>query len=352
MMKPRSRWRHAPALGLSVLAALGSWNVRAQTAAPSAQAPTPQATECVQVPVTTMVTQYRTEMQTVKVPVTRMVSEVVNTPRTITYCELVQETVNQKVTRYVCEPTTVVERRYRPVPTTKMVERTLYHASCSTEIVDKIVTCMVPRCVTETVPVTKMHVVMEPKVCYVNQKVPVTTTVPVVTCAHSCGHKCGGGGCGVCGGVTTCVSYRQVVTCVNQQVAVTRPVKSYRPETVNVTMTRTKFVPVSHTVQVPRVKVDMIPCKVSRCETEITMEPYDVTVCRIVRKPIEETVPVCVTKMVPHTKTETVQQVVCRPVTETVERQVAVCVPYQTPVTVMTTQQRPVAQPTGSPQTH
>lgn len=343
----KNQWgsRFARAFTVFALAALGSWDLRGQTASP-------QATECVQVPVTTMVTQYRTEMRTENVPVTRMVSEVVNVPRTITFCELVQETVNKSVTRYVCEPATVVERRYRPVPTTKMVERTLYHASCSTEMIDKIVTRMVPQCVTENVPVTQMHPVIETKVCYENQKVPVTTMVPVVTCTHACGHKCGGGGCGSCGGATTCVTYRPVVSCVNQQVAVTRPVKSYRAETVYVLMTRTKFVPVSEKCQVPRVKVNMIPYTVTRCETEIKMEPYEVTVCRMVQKPIVETVPVCVTRMVPHTKTETVQRVVCKPVTETVSRQVAVCVPYQTPVTVMTTQTRAVAQPAASPQAH
>ena len=96
---------------------------------------------------------------------------------------------------------------------------------------NKVITHMIPECVTETVPVTRMRQFVEPQVCYVTQKVPVTTMVPVVTCAHQCGHRCGGG-CGSCGGVTTCVRYAPVTTCYEQQVAVTRPAVKFVPETL------------------------------------------------------------------------------------------------------------------------
>ena len=39
---------------------------------------------------------------------------------------------------------------------------------------------------------------------------------------HTCGHRCGGGGCGACGGATVCVQYRPVTTCTYQQVPVMR----------------------------------------------------------------------------------------------------------------------------------
>ena len=93
-----------------------------------------------------------------------------------------------------------IKKCYRPVPVTKNVQKTLYQTYCTTEIVTKEITNFVPECVTETVPVTKTHKVVEQELAYVTQKVPVTSMVPVVTCAHTCGHKCGGG-CGACGGV-------------------------------------------------------------------------------------------------------------------------------------------------------
>ena len=44
---------------------------------------------------------------------------------------------------------------------TKNVERTLYQTYCTTEIVNKEITRFVPECVTETVPVTRTHKVVE-----------------------------------------------------------------------------------------------------------------------------------------------------------------------------------------------
>ena len=159
--------------------------------------------------------------------------------------------VTKPVTRYVCEPTTVVQKCYRPVPVTRTVQRTIYQTYCTTEMVNKVITRMIPECVTETVPVTKMHKVVEPQVCYVTQRIPSTSYVPVVTCVHSCGHRCGGGGCGQCGGATACVRYQPVTTCTYQQVQVMRPAVRFVPETCYVQRTRTKFNPVQETVTVP-----------------------------------------------------------------------------------------------------
>ncbi len=180
-----------------------------------------QAYECVQVPVTYTQTLYRRECRTETVPVTRMVPELVNETRTVTCYTPEQRMVNKPVTRYVCEPTTVVQKCYRPVPVTRTIQRTIYQTYCTTEMVNKVITRMIPECVTETVPVMKMNKVVEPQVCYVTQRIPSTSYVPVVTCVHSCGHRCGGG-CGQCGGATACVSYRPVTTCTYQQVPVTR----------------------------------------------------------------------------------------------------------------------------------
>jgi len=314
----------------------------------SAVAQTVTAYECVQVPVTVSQTCYRTEYRTENVPVTRMVSEVVNETRTITYCVPKQQTVDKQITRYVCEPKTVVEKCYRKIPVTKNVERTLYQVHCTVEMTNKVITRMIPECVTETVPVTRMRKIVESQVCYVTQRIPVTTVVPVVTCAHQCGHRCGGG-CGGC--ASPCVRYNSVTTCYEQQVAVTRPAVKYVPETFNVQRTRTKFKPVQETVTVPERRVQRIPYKVTQCVNTFEIQPYDVTVTRMVPKPITETVTCTQTIMVPQSKTVTVPTVKCRPVTETITRQVAVCVPYQVPVTIMTSQVRPVTTQVPSAQT-
>jgi hypothetical protein len=290
-----------------------------------------------------------------------MVPELVNETRTVTSYIPQQRVVTKPVTRYVCEPTTVVQKCYRRIPVTRTVERTIYQTYCTTEMVNKVITRMVPECVTETVPVTKMRKVVEPQLCTVTQRIPATSYVPVVTCAHSCGHRCGGGGCGVCGGATACViSYRPVATCTYQQVQVMKPTVRFVPETCYVQRTRTKFNPVQHTVCVPVRKVNRVPCgTMSQCVTDFQMQSYDVSVVRMVRKPITDTVTVCETTMIPQTSTVNVQVRKCRPVTEMVTRQRSVCVPYQVPVTVMTNQVRPVVQqaapvqsvPTSSSQT-
>ena len=128
-----------------------------------------------------------------------MVPELVNETRTVTCYTPQQRMVNKPVTRYVCEPTTVVQKCYRPVPVTRTIQRTIYQTYCTTEMVNRVITRNIPECVTETVPVTRMHKVVEPQVCYVTQRIPSTSYVPVVTCVHSCGHRCSGG-CGQCGG--------------------------------------------------------------------------------------------------------------------------------------------------------
>src|SRR5262245_13920438 len=95
---------------VTVVAGLG-WTAGALAAVASeGQAVCPPVTtlECVQVPVTYMQTQYRTECRTETVPVTRMVPEVVNETRTVTNYECKPEMVNRQVTRYVCEPKTMV----------------------------------------------------------------------------------------------------------------------------------------------------------------------------------------------------------------------------------------------------
>ncbi len=291
--------------------------------AASAQAPvayqTVNTVQCVQVPVTQYQTCYRTEYRTENVPVTRIVSETVNETRTITRFCPQQEMVNKQViTHFVCEPVTETKRCYRPVPVTKNVQRTCYQTYCTTEMVNKEVTHFVPECVMETVPVTKLHKVCEQELTYVNQKVPVTSMVPVVTCAHTCGHKCGGGGCGSCGGVTTCVQYKPVTTYACQQVPVMRPTVKCVPETTYVQRQRTRMVPVKQTVQVCQNKVNRIPYQVTECVTVMQMESYDVPVTRVVQKPVYGRVPVCVTKMVPESTTCVVPVVKCRPVTETV----------------------------------
>ncbi len=298
--------------------------------------------ECVQVPSTIMQTHYRTECRTETVPITHFVSEVVNEPRTYTCWEPQQETVLKPVTHYVCEPTTVMQRCFHYYPVTKQVQRTVYQPKCSTVIVDKVITQLIPECVTETVPITRMRVEMEQETRIVTQQVPVTTMVPVVTCAHQCGHQCGSG-CGYCGGVTTCVSYQPCTTMVDQQVPVTRCVPKYIPETTYVQRNRTKYTPVKQVIQVPEIKIDKIPIPVVQCVTEMQAVPYEVPVTRMVFRPVVEQVPTCVTKMIPHSNTVIVPTVKCRPVVETTTRQVQVCVPYQVPVTVMTTQSRVVS---------
>jgi hypothetical protein len=342
--------------------------VKGQTAAPASQSPaanpsgqgetstaatilvpqcqtvyeTVNSIECVQVPATIMQTHYRTECRTATVPVTHFVSEVVNEPRTYTCWEPQQETVLKPVTHYVCEPTTVMQKCFHYYPVQKMVQRTVYQPQCSTVIVDKVITQLIPECVTETVPVTRMHVETEQQIKIVTQRIPVTTMVPVVTCAHQCGHRCGSG-CGYCGGVTTCVGYQPVTTCVEQQVPVTRCVPKFIPETTYVQRNRTKYTPVKHVIQVPEIKIDKIPIPVTQCVTEMQAVPYEVPVTRMVYRPIVEQVPVCVTKMVPHSNTVIVPTIKCRPVVETTTRQVQVCIPYEVPVTVMTTQSRVVS---------
>ena len=140
--------------------------------AQAAVAQTVAAYECVQVPVTYSQTCYRTEYRTENVPVTRMVREVVNETRTISYCVPKQQTVDKKIVRYVCEPTTVVQKCYRPICVTKNVERTCYQVNCTVEMTNKVITRMIPECVTETVPVTRMRKIVEPQVCYVTQRDP------------------------------------------------------------------------------------------------------------------------------------------------------------------------------------
>jgi hypothetical protein len=338
--------------------------VLGQTAAPAAQSPAPapapsmqgsvlvpqcqtvyetvETVECVQVPTTVMQTHYRTECRTETVPITHFVSEVVNEPRTHTCWEPQQETVLKPVTHFVCEPTTVMQRCFHYYPVTKQVQRTVYQPQCSTVIVDKVITQLIPECVTETVPVTRMRVETQQETRIVTQRIPVTTMVPVVTCAHQCGHQCGSG-CGYCGGVTTCVSYQPQTTFVDQQVPVTRCVPKFIPETTFVQRNRTKFTPVKQVIQVPEIKIDKIPVPVVQCVTEMQAVPYDVPVTRMVYRPVVEQVPTCVTKMVPHTNTVIVPIVKLRPVVETTTRQIQVCIPYQVPVTVMTTQSRVVA---------
>jgi hypothetical protein len=305
----------------------------AQSAAASGQV---VGYECVQVPVTYAQTYYRRECRTETVPVTRMVPELVNETRTVTCYTPEQRVVNKPVTRYVCEPTTVVQKCYRPVPVTRTVERTIYQTYCTTEMVNKVITRMIPECVTETVPVTKMRTVVEPQLCTVTQRIPSTSYVPVVTCSQ---------GCGRCGGTSACVRYQPVTTCTYQQVQVMRPTPRYIPETCYVQRTRTKFNPVQETVCVPVRKVNRVACgTVNQCVTDVQMQSYDVTVVKMVPKPITETVTVCETTMIPHSSTVNVQVRKCRPVTEMVTRQTSVCVPYQVPVTVMTSQVRPVVQ--------
>jgi hypothetical protein len=288
-----------------------------------------------------MQTLYRTECRTESVPVTRWVSETVNETRTYTVCVPQQKVVKQPVCRIVCEPITMTRRCYRPVPITKNVERTVYETQCSNEIVNKVITRMVPQCINEMVPVTQFHPVCEYQTCYITQRIPTTTMVPVVTCAHTCGHQCGGG-CGQCGGATYCVQYRPVTTCVDQQVAVTRPVVRQVPETIMVPRQRTTFTPVQETVQVCQLKVDRIPHKFVQTVCTVEMQPYDVTVTEIVPKRVTDWVETTVCVMVPEQRSVVVPVVRCRPVTDTVTRQVPVCVPYQVPCTVMTTQVRPV----------
>ena len=315
-------------------------------AVPAAQSPpSAQAYECVQVPVTYNQTCYRTECRTETVPITRMVPECVNETRTVTCYTPQQQWVNKQITRYVCEPTTVVQKCYRPIPVTRTIQRTIYQTYCTTEMVNKVITRMIPECVNETVPITKMHRVVEPQLVTVTQAIPCTSYVPVVSCTHTCGHRCGGGGCGQCGGATACIiRYAPVTTCTYQQVQVTRPAVRFVPETVYVQRTRTKFNPVQQTICVPVVKYNRVPCAtVNQCVVEMQMQSFDVNVTRMVPKPVTQTVTVCQTTMIPHSSTVTVPVVKYRPVTETVTRQRTVCVPYQVPVTVITTQMRPVA---------
>ena len=141
--------------------------------------------ECVQVPVTRYQTHYRTEYRTENVPVTRTVSEVVNESRTLTRFVPQQKTVNKQFTRYVCEPQTVTQKCYRPVLVTKNVNARSIRPTARPRWSTRSSLAYVSDCVTETVPVTKYHKVVEPQVCNVTQRVPVTSYVPVVTlCSH------------------------------------------------------------------------------------------------------------------------------------------------------------------------
>ena len=58
------------------------------------------------------------------------------------------------------------------VPVTKNVQRTVYQTRCTTVMWTKEVTRMVPQCVTEMVPVTRMIPVVEQQICYVTQRDP------------------------------------------------------------------------------------------------------------------------------------------------------------------------------------
>ena len=320
------------------------------SAVPAAQSPAASGQvvgyECVQVPVTYAQTYYRQECRTETVPVTRMVPELVNETRTVTCYTPQQQIVNKPVTRYVCEPTTVVQKCYRRIPVTRTVERTIYQTYCTTEMVNKTITRMIPECVTETVPITKMRKVVEPQLCTVKQPIPVTSYVPVVTCSHSCGHTVRrrrmwsmrrSDGLRAAIGRSRRAPIRRCKSC--------EPTVKFVPETCYVQRTRTKFNPVQQTVCVPVKRVNRVPCgTVSQCVTDWQTQSYDVTVCKMVRRPITETVQVCETTMIPHSSTVNVQVTKCKPVTEMVTRQTSVCVPYQVPVTVMTTQTRPVVQ--------
>ena len=85
-----------------------------------------------------------------------VVQEVVNENRTVTVCVPKQETVNQTMTRIVCEPVSVVKKFNRAVPVTKNVQRTINQVRYTPVTTTKQVTRMVPECVTEMVPVTRM----------------------------------------------------------------------------------------------------------------------------------------------------------------------------------------------------
>ena len=90
-------------------------------------------------------------------PVTRMVPEMVNETRTVTVACPRQQTIDQPVTRIVCEPVTVDEEMLsaRPGDEERARESSI-RPRCTTVIVDKDVTRMIPQCVTEMVPVTRM----------------------------------------------------------------------------------------------------------------------------------------------------------------------------------------------------
>ena len=112
--------------------------------------------------------------------------------------------------------------------------------------------------------------------------------VPVVTCGHACGHRCGGG-CGQCGGATACVQYRPVTTCVEQQVAVTRPVVRHVPETITGPAPAHDLHPgQGDGPGAADEGRDRIPIPIVQCVTTIEMQPYEVTVTEIVPKRVTE----------------------------------------------------------------
>ena len=75
----------------------------------------------------------------------------------------------------------------------------------------------------------------------------------------------------------------------------------------------------------PVKKVNRVLCgTVNECVIDYQMQSYDVTVCKMVPRPVTQTVQVCETTMIPHTKSVNVQVTKCRPVTEMVTRQTSV----------------------------
>lgn len=225
-------------------------------------------------------TRYRTEMATEQVPVTRTIMEPVMT------------------TKVVRQPYTVCET----------VPSTIYTPVCETRIVNKTITRYVPTQVTEQVPVTRYHKVMETQGMYVTRKVPVVQNVV------QCGHH---GGCG-CGHAKV----RPVVTGYQcEQVYVEKPVCRTVTSTEYRTVCRTKMVPVQETVAVQQVVKKMVPQQVMRNVTRVKFNEVPVQVC----------------EMRPRQVQDVVTRTVCRKVPEQVQFTVMDCVPRlvetQVPVT-------------------
>ena len=291
---------------------------------------TVQAFECVQVPVTYSQTFYRSECRTENVPVTAhgprnastkpetsaatCRSSGWSTSRSFATSASRQPSCRSAIDRSP-SPRTSSARCYQTTARPRWQQGHHPHD---------------PECVTETVPVTRMHRVVEPQTCYVTQRMSVTSYVPVVTCAHTVRaplrrRK---------RGLRRCDHLRSVRPGHDLHRTAGPGHKAHRE--IHTRRRRTCSAP--HEIQ-PRAGNDHMPPGLGESDPlhgqSVHQHVRDAALrgdrCRMVPRPITETVTVCETTMIPHTSQVVVPTVKFRPVTETVTRQTRCAFPTRCP---------------------